>query len=108
MRRIVFIGTFLSFGISAAYADAIDGDWCNEVNGAHLRIDGATIELQSGQTITGDYSRHAFRYVAPVGTAEAGATIDFVLRSEDQMRRMRTPDAMPDHEDLWRRCQPIS
>ncbi|MGL4489267.1 MAG: hypothetical protein ACRCU5_07475 [Rhizobiaceae bacterium] len=95
---------FLMFGITAAQADAIDGDWCNEVDGSHLRIDGPVIDLGKGQTLQGDYSRHAFSYVAP----DTGSTVDFVLRSEDQMRRVRAGNAMPEHEDLWRRCQPTS
>jgi hypothetical protein len=108
MRIAVFAATILGLGVNAACADAIDGDWCNEVDGSHLRIDGATIELGSGVSLKGDYARHAFRYVAPEGSPEAGAMIEFILRSENQMRRVRTPDAMPEHEDLWRRCQPIS
>jgi hypothetical protein len=108
MRVTMIAAIFLGIGVSVAYADSIDGDWCNEVDGARLRIDGATIELQSGQTITGEYSRHAFRYVAPDGAPDAGATIDYVMRSEEQMRRVRNGNAMPEHDDLWRRCQSIS
>ncbi len=108
MRTLALALAFSIIGAGTAYADAIDGEWCNEVDGKRLRIDGPVIELESGQTVQGDYSRHAFSYVAPQGAPEAGASIDFVLRSENQMRRVRTPDAMPEHEDLWRRCQQIS
>ncbi len=109
VRSVAFLLLFLpALGIGAARADAIDGDWCNEVSGVHLRIDGTTIELEAGLTVQGDYSRHAFSYLAPQGALEAGAKIDYVLRSEDQMRRVREGNAMPEHEDLWRRCQPIS
>jgi hypothetical protein len=104
----MFAFVFLTLGLNPARADAINGDWCNEVSGAHVRIDGPTIQNEAGQTLQGDYSRHAFSYVAPQGAPEAGATIDFVLRSEDQMRRVRDGNAMPEHEDLWRRCQPVS
>lgn len=108
MRFVALLIAFVVLGISSVRADAIDGDWCNEVDGSHLRIDGSTIELGSGQIVTGTYSRHAFSYVSPEGAPEAGATIDFVQRSESQMRRVRGKNAMPEHEDLYRRCEPTS
>ena len=108
MRVAALVVAFLSIGVNAAYADASDGDWCNEVDGARLRIDGPMIALPAGQTIIGNYERHTFSYVAPPGDLEAGASIQFVMRSENQMRRIREPNVMPEHEDLWRRCQPIS
>lgn len=104
MHIVTLTVAFFSFGLTAACADSIDGDWCNEVNGKHLRIDGAAISLDTGVTLQGDYRRHSFSYVEP----ESGEVVDFVMRSESQMRRVRKPDAMPEHEDLWRRCQPIS
>jgi hypothetical protein len=108
MRRSAFIFGLLIAGFStAALADAIDGDWCN-LDGSHLRIEGPRIELAPGQFLKGKYNRHTFSYVAPNGDPEAGAEIMFVLRSEEEMRRMRTPDAMPEHEDIWRRCEATS
>ena len=106
MRRIL-PGLLLSLFASAALADAIDGDWCNE-DGSHVRIDGSKIELGSGQIVEGTYSRHAFSYVAPPGGSEAGVEIRFALSSEELMRRLRNPDVMPEHADLWRRCQTTS
>jgi hypothetical protein len=90
-----------------AQADAIDGDWCNE-DGSRLRIDGPKITLGSGQIVDGKYSRHAFSYIVPQGEWEAGVEVKFVLSSEELMRRMRNPDVMPEHADLWRRCQTTS
>jgi hypothetical protein len=104
MRMTIVAAIVLGLGVSVASADSIDGDWCNEVDGKHLRIDGAAISLDTGLTLQGDYRRHAYSYVE----AETGEVVDFVMRSESQMRRVRKPDAMPEHEDLWRRCQPIS
>ena len=92
---------------SIAFADAIDGDWCN-MDGSHLRIDGAQIELDAGLLVQGKYSRHAFSYLAPKGAPEAGTEVVFVLRSDDEMRRVRVPNAMPEHSDLWRRCSATS
>jgi hypothetical protein len=92
---------------SPALADAIDGDWCS-MNGGHLRIEGPRIELAPGQILEGVYNRHAFSYVAPANDPEAGTKIQFVLRSEEEMRRVRQPNAMPEHEDIWRRCSATS
>jgi hypothetical protein len=106
MRRIILTISFSIFAFSA-HADAIDGDWCNE-DGSHVRIDGPKIDLGSGQIVEGNYTRHAFSYIAPPGDSEAGAEVKFVLSSDELMRRMRNPDVMPEHRDLWRRCQTTS
>lgn len=106
-RSAVVFGLMLAGISTAALADAIDGDWCN-MDGSHLRIDGPQIEIAPGHVLSGTYTRHAFSYVAPAGGAEAGAEIQFVLRSDDEMRRMRDPNAMPEHADLWRRCSATS
>jgi hypothetical protein len=105
LASLVFITLFA--GICPVLADAIDGDWCN-MDGGHLRIEGSKIELAPGQILEGAYNRHAFSYVAPANDPEAGAEIQFVLRSEEEMRRVRKPDAMPEHEDIWRRCSATS
>jgi hypothetical protein len=109
MARItVFLtSTFFCICPVAAMADSIDGDWCN-ADGSHLRIDGAQIELDAGLLVQGKYARHAFSYFAPQGDPEAGKEIVFVLRSEEEMRRVRVPNAMPEHSDLWRRCSATS
>jgi hypothetical protein len=103
MRFLPCAFVALLAGIGPAFADAIDGDWCS-VNGGHLRIEGPQIELAPGQVLEGTYQRHAFSYIAPANDPEAGAEIQFVLRSEEEMRRVRQPNAMPEHEDIWRRC----
>lgn len=90
-----------------AIADSIDGDWCSP-DGAHLRIEGPSITLGAGQSIMGKYDRHAFSYIAPQGDPESGKEIVFILRSETEMRRVRDPMAMPEHADIWRRCETIS
>jgi hypothetical protein len=105
LASLIFIALFT--GAAPALADAIDGDWCS-INGGHLRIEGPQIELAPGLILEGTYNRHAFSYVAPANNPEAGAIIQFVLRSEEEMRRVRKPDAMPEHEDIWRRCSATS
>jgi hypothetical protein len=43
-------------------------------DGRTLTIDGPQIRIPSGaRRITGEYSRHAFRYVGPAGDPESGA-----------------------------------
>ena len=105
MRRILL--AVFSLLPSFSLADAIDGDWCNR-DGSNLRIDGPSITLGSGPAIMGKYNRHAFSYIAPPGDPEAGAEIFFRLRSETEMRRVRDPAAMPEHDDLWQRCKTTS
>ena len=107
--------SYFRFSISAAlalipahaFADRIDGDWCDPA-GAHLKIDGPQIQLGAAPPVMGKYSRHAFSYLAPQNDSEAGSEIFFILRSEDEMRRVREPNAMPEHSDIWRRCQAVS
>jgi hypothetical protein len=107
MRLLPYAFVVIATGTAPALADAIDGDWCS-INGSHLRIEGPKIELAPGQILEGDYTRHAFSYVAPANDPEAGTEIQFVLRSEEEMRRVRDANAMPEHEDIWRRCSATS
>ena len=106
MRRMTNC-LLLCLASSPALADRIDGDWCNQ-DGSHLLIEGPSITLGAGQTLMGKYGRHEFSYIAPQGDPEAGKEILFILRSDDEMRRVRNPQAMPEHADLWRRCETIS
>ncbi|MGB8817534.1 MAG: hypothetical protein WCC66_06385 [Rhizobiaceae bacterium] len=107
MKLASLAAVFLLSSAWPVLADSLDGDWCNK-DGAHLRIEGPQIELAPGVTVVGKYARHQFSYIAPPGDQEAGAEILFVQRSEEEMRRVRDPQAMPEHEDIWRRCQTIS
>lgn len=102
-RALVFLVLFAGF----ARADAIDGDWCNQ-DGSQIFIAGDSIRLTDGTTLTGTYTRHQFSYVAPKGDTEAGKVILFVQRSEEEMRRVRDPQAMPEHADIWQRCRNTS
>src|SRR6187399_217104 len=90
--------------LSAARADAIDGDWCHAEAG-RLSINGPKIVTPGGANITGEYDRHHFSYMVPASEPGAGATVNMVLLSELQMR-LKPPSG---EEQLWRRCgKPVS
>lgn len=90
-----------------AHADAIDGDWCNST-GKHYLIDGATITIPSGATITGEYNRHGFRYVGPAGDPEEGQEIVMRQLSEEHMVLTRTIGGEQGPAEDWHRCQATS
>lgn len=90
--------------VTAARADAIDGDWCAAEGAQRMNIQGASITTPGGNKIQGNYTRHAFDYVVPSGEAGSGQTINIVLRGEYlAFSRQGAADA-PTKE--WRRCQP--
>lgn len=89
-----------------ARADAIDGNWCS-ADGRSLSIDGPSIRIPSGAEITGEYSRHVFRYVGPVGDPEAGHDVRMRIFSDDDMRLERFIDGASQPEEEWHRCKPI-
>lgn len=107
MRRWIAAGAFFVLSTSAALADRIDGDWC-DATGNHLKIDGATIEIPSGRVITGDYERHAFRYLGPEGDPEAGMEVMMQLFSEEEMGLIRRAGGQNQPVETWRRCQATS
>lgn len=96
------IGFSLLLAGGPARADAIDGAWCR-TGGLRLMIDGPRIVTPAGITALGDYSRHAFSYVAPAGDRGAGATIAMVLLNED---RMELRAGTEDPAETWLRCGP--
>jgi len=57
---------------STALADAIDGNWCNEINGRRLSINGPEIVTPGGNRITGNYGRHDFSILFRRMRGEAG------------------------------------
>ena len=69
---------------STAFADALDGDWCNAKSGK-LTINGSSIETPGGQVVSGDYSRHRFSYTAPAGDWNGGKSIVIQQLNEDAM-----------------------
>lgn len=107
MRRWIAAGAFFVLSASAALADRIDGDWC-DATGKHLKIDGSKIEIPSGRVITGDYERHAFRYLGPEGDPEAGMEVVMQLFSEEEMGLIRRASGQNQPMETWRRCQATS
>ena len=102
----------LAFGLclsSAAWADAIDGDWCRD--GRHFSIDGPGIVTPSGTPTIGDYSRHGFAYAVPDSEPDAGTAIIMVLIDEDTVRLERRQSRAGERigeTETWKRCELVS
>ena len=106
-QRIGVLGVLLcGLGAAPAVADAIDGDWC--YGAANFHIEGPAIRTPGGKDITGDYSRHAFHYLAPPGEKDAGADVMMRLLNEDTLDLMRRTGAGDSPVETWNRCKPIS
>jgi hypothetical protein len=106
-RRIIPAIALLALSASPASADAIDGQWCHE--GSSLQIDGPSIRTPGGARISGDYSRHAFAYVAPDGEAGEGGMVEMRLLGDDDMDLRKVPlGGEPSVWERWRRCQVTS
>jgi hypothetical protein len=87
---------------TAAWADAIDGDWCF-ADGKHLSIEGPRIVTPGGTTMNGDYDRHGFAYVVPVNEPGAGSKVTMILLDEETMQlQLETAGGKP---QTWRRCK---
>ena len=83
--RLLFITTTLSYLlIQSAFADALDGDWCNARDGK-LTIMGSTIQTPGGRSVSGQYTRHRFNYTAPEGDWNAGKAIVIQQLNENAM-----------------------
>ena len=84
-----------------AHADAIDGNWCHPA-GDNLESRGSDIITPGGAQISGDYTRHTFRYVAPTGERTEGKTINMASIDDDTMHLIvEQPGATI---EVWRRC----
>ena len=99
-KRAAIAVLFLILAPYSALADAIDGDWCSPTDAKQFRIDGAGITTPAGTQTTGDYSRHAFSYVVPVGDPGAGDEIDMQLLNEEEVQ-VAVGGGPP---EIWRRC----
>lgn len=99
----VAVMAFLLLPVAPALADRIDGNWCFAA-GRHLSIDGPAIVTPGGKSMTGDYDRHGFRYVAPAGEADAGARIDMMQFDDDTIQVVITPPDGPARTEIWNRC----
>ena len=97
----VFGGALL-LASGAAMADAIDGHWCTEA-GLRMSIQGVALVSPGGARLTGDYTRHAFSYVAPAGEPGGGGRMNLRLLNENSVAAQAETGAI---EPLWRRCGP--
>lgn len=86
----------------SARADSIDGHWCTE-NGLRMTIQGPSLLSPGGARLSGDYSRHGFRYVAPAGEPGGGGGVELVLQGENLVRALASQGSI---EPIWRRCGP--
>ena len=94
--RVIFTVTALVLGLSSpAFADAIDGHWC-DTGSKHLEINGPSIVTPTGAAMKGDYNRHGFKYQEPAN----GMVITMVLLNEVTMHLK----AGNGPEETWHRC----
>lgn len=101
-RRFVFMAALAAFlmPLKPALADQIDGDWCFPDDGRHLFIEGDDIVTPNGTSTTGNYTRHAFRYVVPESDPGAGEEIN-MRQLNDWTMVLTRPDGV---EETWKRC----
>ncbi len=89
--------------VGPALADRIDGDWCHTKDGRRFSIRGPEIVTPGGKKMEGDYSRHAFSYVAPAPETGTGRTVFMTLIDENTVNlRVGTAGAA----ETWLRCTP--
>jgi hypothetical protein len=100
IARRAAIAALVILAPSMALADAIDGDWCSPTDGKQFSIAGANITTSAGTKTTGNYSRHAFSYVVPVGDPGAGDDVDMLLLNEEEVQVSVNGGA----PEIWRRC----
>lgn len=101
MKNFVAVAVLTLLAPQTAQADQIDGHWCRGLE--RLFIDGPKIVTPGGVEMTGEYDRHGFRYIAPVGDEHAGAAVVMVQFSDDLMQM--TLSAKPDETLDWTRCR---
>jgi hypothetical protein len=102
-RRIVALAfAVLAAGASPAFADRIDGDWCDGARS--VTIQGPTIRTPGNNTIQGNYGRHDFTYTIPAGEPGAGGAVDLRLMNEENA----TVTYGSEQAKVWRRCRVTS
>ena len=105
MLKYVF--AFLLLFPATAFADKIDGAWCNEA-GARVDIDGPKISLSGKPAFDGQYARHEFLYTVPPGEDHAGDQIYMRLLGEENMRSYTVKDGQGVDPVDWKRCAQTS
>ncbi|MBT6095932.1 MAG: hypothetical protein HOH04_13695 [Rhodospirillaceae bacterium] len=97
---VIAMGSALVSATAPARADQIDGHWCQGLK--HLYIDGPKIVTPGGKEIAGEYDRHGFKYVAPAGDVDAGATV-VMRQAHDELMHLQS-SAKPGDTQEWIRC----
>lgn len=103
MLRFTAVVLALAGAATPALADRLDGGWCGGA-GQQLHINGPEITLPSGKVMQGDYRRHSFTYVSPVGEQDAGATVHLQQLNDEQMQVLRSKDGAAPVAENWLRC----
>ena len=103
MFRFLASSAFLLLLTNQAFADAIDGSWCNGTSG-HISIDGPKITLTPNVTIDGHYTRHEFLYTVPAGQDHAGDQIYMHIQDEEDMTSFTVKEGKGVDPVAWKRC----
>lgn len=101
-RLLILLAAAMLLQTGVGHADAIDGHWCS-TDGMRMSISGENITTPGGKQIQGNYSRHAFDYVAPAGENGSGDVVNIILRGEYLALSRQGPVEGPVRE--WHRCK---
>ena len=102
-----YLFAFLLLLPTAAFADKIDGMWCNEAGG-RVDIDVPKISLSGKSEFDGQYSRHEFLYTVPEGEDHAGDQIYMRLMGEENMTSFTMKEGKGIEPVAWKRCAQTS
>ncbi len=108
LRAAAFTCILAVSGVAPAWADVIDGQWCNP-DGKRMSIQGPVIVTPSGTRTDGNYARHFFSYVIPPSDPDAGQTVSMVLVNEETVHLRigaTTSYAFDGPMQVWHRCGP--
>lgn len=99
--KAISIGVMLIAFSDTARADAIDGNWCHADHG-NFEIRGSNILTPGGTQMTGEYSRHTFRYIAPTGERAATKPINMAIVDDETLHLI--VEEADENIEVWRRC----
>ena len=101
-RVAVLAGLVGSVLNTPAYADAIDGDWCDGTR--RITIEGSSITTPGGSKIQGQYGRHDAQFSVPPGEPGAGGVVEMTLMGEEHVEVKFAGEPVK----VWRRCKNTS
>jgi hypothetical protein len=104
----VVAGGVTVLSAEAAWADAIDGNWCSP-EGKRMEIQGPAITTPAGTQWRGNYSRHYFTYQVPASDPGAGQTVYMALLNENTVHLTMADEAQKAQQspvEVWHRCPP--